>query len=671
MTDQEWIERVGDLYEQTGSFKKTAAALRISTSKVRKALLTAGVWTNDTADEIAKIREEHEGWTDRQIAEYLHISLNTVQMYTPYKVGPYEGDGPSAERMAEYRNRNRDKADEVDGNRKEVGAMMGTVQNEKDPLDRPLDDLSWVDEEKRKAEEAGLPFSPFRHNPDPNAKPHVDDQFYLDYRKVEPAHEQGRRHVLSAFRLRLSVDTEEMKAGELAKLEEYGVEKGWTRDLIVPSHIPLHYLHYVIQRAFGFENVADHVFQIPHFSTIAPNLRTYCRLCGILFRFPELNDEELYWDDDYDGKKSIRTWLKEKYCGFWNTDAGTGYGYADNQYRIWKWLGDKVPDFHTFLPAFEQEEYEEELVKLGAPEEYTIGEMDDEGAEMFSGQFPANNLIESLLLKDVMCLEPGELEVDIEGAEEGLLDNLVMLEEARTVMAEAQDMYKLLEKRMKAGRWDEDVLLVKHWRETAKKAAELFMFAKGGATPQPFTNHLLYLYDFGKKKGLPMVGKAKWKIKVDVLEEYYDNSIYYGRNYTAADANGVLFRNDPEHAAEMADRLYAMCCWKEKLEVTDSKDRWVIPENIEEMMIELRPEQEMLTEERAEIEKRRKEQEEGRKRLGIREKEKEEIVDDQVYRALRITMLEHRPVCIGKEGTEPGEGYPEERIRNTSIENLL
>ena len=674
MTDQELIKAVVESYDQTESFKKTAADLHISTAKVRKALLTAGVWTNDTADEIAALREKKPEMTDQQIAAHLHISLNTVQMYTPYKVGPYEGDGPSAERMAEYRTRNAQMIDKVDQNRIEVAGMMA-AEDEEDPFDRPLDDLSWYDEEKKKAEEAGLPFPMFRYNPDPNAKPHVDDQFYLDYRLVEHAHESGRHPTLHAMKIRLEIDTEGMSAEELGRIaEEYGVKTGWTRDLIVPSYIPLHFLHYVIQRAFGFENKADHVFQLlPGDFSVATedSLNMYCRLCGVLFRFPYGNDAELYWDDDYDGKKSIRTWLKEKYEGSWLTDAGTGYSYADNQYRIWKWLGDKVPDIHKLGSAFDAEDYYEELMRLGAPEEYSIGDMNEEDTSVLSGQFPANNVLESLTLEELLCMEPESFSIYLETAEEELLDNMLTLEKAREVMAEAEEIYKHLEKRMKAGQWDEDVLLVKRWREKAKEAAELFVLSRGGATVEPFTRELIYCYDFGKRKGLPIEGDAKWKIRIKVLEEYYDNSIYYSRNYTAADASGVLFRNDPEHEAEMADRLHAMCHWKEKLEITDSSDRWIIPADETEMMLSLAPEQELLPQEREEIEERRRELEESDRYFGYETKEKEVLIDDAIYKALKVVMLEKRPVCIGKEGTEPGEGYPEVKVRNSSVAKLL
>lgn len=673
MTDQELIKAVVEAYNQTESFKKTAAALHISTAKVRKALLTAGVWTNETAEAIAALRDKDPEMTDEQIANHLHISLNAVQMYTPYKVGPYTGDGPSAARMAEYRGRNKSMVDEVDQNRKEMASLM--AEEKEDPFDKPLNDLSWYDEEKRKAEEKGLPFPMFRYNPDPNAKPHVDDQFYLDYRLVEPAHDNGRHLTLKAMKIRLEIDTEGMSAKELARLSrEYGVKQGWTRDLIVPSYIPLHFLHYVIQRSFGFENNADHVFQLlpDDFSSVTEeNLKEYCRLCGVLFRFPYGNDAELYWDDDYDGRKSIKTWLKEKYEGSWLTDAGTGYSYADNQYRIWKWLGDRVPNIHMLGKAFDTEDFYEELKRLGAPEEYTVGDIDEEGPDILSGQIPTNNVLESLTLEDLLCMEPEEFSIDLENAEEELLDNMLTLEKAREAMAEAEEVYKLLDKRMRAGQWDEDVLLVKRWRKKAEQAAELFVLSRGGAEVEPFTRELIYCYDFGKRKGLPIEREAKWKIRIRLEEEYYDNSIYYSRNYTAADASGVLFRNDSEHEAEMADRLLAMCHWKEKLEVVDSTDRWIRPEKDVDMMIPLAPEQELLPQERKRIEKDRREIEESDRYLGYEKKEKEVLIDDSIYKALKVVMLEKRPVCIGKEGSEPGEGYPEVKIRNTSVENLV
>ena len=82
----------------------------------------------------------------------------------------------------------------------------------------------------------------------------------------------------------------------------------------------------------------------------------------------------------------------------------------------------------------------------------------------------------------------------------------------------------------------------------------------------------------------------------------------------------------------------------------------------------MREEQKLLPAEREKIEKDRRQMEEW---WGKSEKEKEVIVDDVLYSTLRIVMLGHRPVCLSKEGIEPGEGYPDEKIRNTSVELLV
>lgn len=50
------------------------------------------------------------------------------------------------------------------------------------------------------------------------------------------------------------------------------------------------------------------------------------------FRFPEDNQEDIYWDADYNGKTSIKTWLKRKYTGPYYY-AGAGDYYFENQIK--------------------------------------------------------------------------------------------------------------------------------------------------------------------------------------------------------------------------------------------------------------------------------------------------------------------------------------------------
>ena len=72
------------VYQRTKSLEKTAEDLQISTSKIRRALLTLGFWNNATSERIKEIRSEHPDWENSRIAKELNISLKTVQMYTPY-----------------------------------------------------------------------------------------------------------------------------------------------------------------------------------------------------------------------------------------------------------------------------------------------------------------------------------------------------------------------------------------------------------------------------------------------------------------------------------------------------------------------------------------------------------------------------------------------------------
>ena len=135
----------------------------------------------------------------------------------------------------------------------------------------------------------------------------------------------------------------------------------------------------------------------------------------------------------------------------------------------------------------------------------------------------------------------------MEIAESELLDGLLTLEKAKDSAKEAEEVYKVLEKDMKSGKWDENPLLVKRWLEKVKRAVELFMMSHGGAQiPYPFTDELIYPYDFGCRKGgvhsFARSGTCvgvdnhnglntddcspvpKWKIRITVQDAFYDNS---------------------------------------------------------------------------------------------------------------------------------------------------
>ena len=103
-------------------------------------------------------------------------------------------------------------------------------------------------------------------------------------------------------------------------LKKYGkVEYGnrITRDIIVPCDIPLYALHYVIQRAFGWQNSHLRQFELPdeRFKAITNNnAAMWSCMVGVLFRSPLMNESDIFWADDYNGG-SFKNWLRKKYTG--------------------------------------------------------------------------------------------------------------------------------------------------------------------------------------------------------------------------------------------------------------------------------------------------------------------------------------------------------------------
>ena len=125
--------------------------------------------------------------------------------------------------------------------------------------------------------------------------------------------------------LHLELDTSALNIAELALLHEYGkVGAGLTRDVIVPTSITLHALHYMIQQLFGWQNAHLHHFALPKeaFTMLTGDrFEDWKKLCGIYFQVPDTEDPDRFWDDDYDEKRSFNSWLRKKYCGPYQYDT--------------------------------------------------------------------------------------------------------------------------------------------------------------------------------------------------------------------------------------------------------------------------------------------------------------------------------------------------------------
>jgi hypothetical protein len=132
----------------------------------------------------------------------------------------------------------------------------------------------------------------------------------------------GERPLPYAIKLHLELDIESanLDESEMSILKRYGsMRKGIYRDIIVPGDITLHALHYVINRAFGWQNNHVHSF-IPYetdYKRMVRNgkLTEWNRLAGMYFRLPTSDYPDTYWDDDYNGSMAVKTWLRRKYTG--------------------------------------------------------------------------------------------------------------------------------------------------------------------------------------------------------------------------------------------------------------------------------------------------------------------------------------------------------------------
>ena len=216
---------------------------------------------------------------------------------------------------------------------------------------------------------------------------------------------------LSALRLRLELRTEYLSNHEKIMLKRYGeapTGEVISRDILIPSDMPLHNLHYAIQRLFGWQNSHLRRFYLP--DAIYENLtggkvKGWADLVGILFQPPSEGDHDLFWDDDYESG-SVNSWLKKKYTGpyhFHGLLEVPVMARRDLEAFLDFYQDLEVKEsFSSFLERLEEDENAKLRILRRAPAiELTLDELHrsvimDNGTE---------RLLERLTVKDVLAAE--------------------------------------------------------------------------------------------------------------------------------------------------------------------------------------------------------------------------------------------------------------------------
>ena len=125
---------------------------------------------------------------------------------------------------------------------------------------------------------------------------------------------------MTSVHLHLELKDEYLTEDRKRMLKRYGESstgEAICRDILIPSDMPLHNLHYAIQKLYGWQNSHLRNFLLPeekYQKLTGGTVKGWSDLVGILFQPPSESEEDIFWDDDYE-KGSIYAWLKKKYTG--------------------------------------------------------------------------------------------------------------------------------------------------------------------------------------------------------------------------------------------------------------------------------------------------------------------------------------------------------------------
>jgi len=264
-----FMQEVLKSYKKTASLQKTADDLKISYAKVRKILITLGKYKTDFSLEVGKRRSV--GKSISEIATELNTSTNRVTAFLPYEKNLYAGPELT-----------------TDAKKSKVYRKRIKIAREK-----------FVNRTINKDEKRNLLI---------RKEKYMTKDCYNNTNSFKAVH------------LHLELKNDHLDDAEKMTLRKYGESStgdSISRDILIPSNMILHNLHYAIQRLFGWQNSHLRRFVLPEEIYNRLTCRTvkgWTDLVGILFQSPSECEHDVFWDDDYQSG-SIKIWLKKKYTG--------------------------------------------------------------------------------------------------------------------------------------------------------------------------------------------------------------------------------------------------------------------------------------------------------------------------------------------------------------------
>lgn len=264
---QDLYEKIVQQYQETKSVRDTAQRCGTSLVTAQRVLITEGLWESKRSKEIRALWAS--GKTLSEMALTLGISENAVRAYLPYSRGKYgEVETVDASQSRAYRTRKQKAEQNMRQLHQQKAAHGGRIL-----------------------------------------------QFPGSMRQEETV-SQDSLPSDQVYRLQLELITDYDAKDQVEFLHLSKAKNGISREILVPGDMNLHALHYAIQRLFGWQNSHLHRFSLSQaeFDAVTgKKVGQYFDICGVLFRFPGADPSDRYWDDDYNGEQSIKTWLSKKY----------------------------------------------------------------------------------------------------------------------------------------------------------------------------------------------------------------------------------------------------------------------------------------------------------------------------------------------------------------------